>query len=784
MNANTSIENLLKSFGFNRTVALFTHIVRTKFDEDPVVRCKEVKQFIREELDGARQGDCYAKEFAKRLGAKIGSYKGAMKKEVDYPIDGECGPQQTLNTILAPVYNSNRSFGAKLRCAVVEHIYKIEKIIYKNKSISNELQNEFNQVDKDLGMALEEMPDLLNACLEKPAKKDNNNSFCAIKNITVVTDLFDSSPRENIDLATRLVEHAQDLNEKFGMSLSEIYEEIITKTPLELKSDWVGECLVNYGCFIGTVGATLDFKPTTWFRGIEPSISELIEFYVFSLWNLTKGIYRFDEKLLRSLPDADLNSTIPFHIFKNLPEWCVYVETPNWNIRGLEPYGYFALLDYEFQTGFILRILLDLPNQLYNIKVPIQKNVSFYDIMNFESEHVFSKENEYIQFDKFAHQAINLKIDFNKDRMVFKNPSTCANFIKINWFELTLDVLKFVIPQILYLSAKNKELTNLSNPHQPIMKMGLTHDKHYKTILHVFKTPSLIYVGKKVNSENNLKDKTQGSEDQLKFIYKETGLQNYLEIKHSEVKSVNEEITNEENSAKMFVSLTNAMSLLLNEYEKVKSVLEKEKRDSVQITNEGLKYLEEMNNLQDQLNEAQRQLSMMNSVFHTSSKHKDFCNKNIEKLLKKILVEKTVLMPSECLSFIEEFWSDRVLILSTAWESAKIIDKFFQNGSKLLNLLIRLATDYYDNFLKGGDNLAKKVFSDSEYAAQESETVNRSDLIKQRCFLGIQMQKHLKIGVKNDISTTARVYFSVDVDKRLILIGYCGKHLDIASGKY
>ena len=41
------------------------------------------------------------------------------------------------------------------------------------------------------------------------------------------------------------------------------------------------------------------------------------------------------------------------------------------------------------------------------------------------------------------------------------------------------------------------------------------------------------------------------------------------------------------------------------------------------------------------------------------------------------------------------------------------------------------------------------------------------------------MQQHLKIGVKNDITQTARIYFSI-VDNKVI-IGYCGKHLDISS---
>lgn len=93
--------------------------------------------------------------------------------------------------------------------------------------------------------------------------------------------------------------------------------------------------------------------------------------------------------------------------------------------------------------------------------------------------------------------------------------------------------------------------------------------------------------------------------------------------------------------------------------------------------------------------------------------------------------------------------------------------------------MVRLVTYYLDEFIKGGDNLAKKIFSDKEYAARESETVSNSTLMKQRNFSGYEMQQHLKIGVKNDITQTARIYFSI-VDNKVI-IGYCGKHLDISS---
>ncbi|WP_124946352.1 hypothetical protein [Klebsiella pneumoniae] len=72
------------------------------------------------------------------------------------------------------------------------------------------------------------------------------------------------------------------------------------------------------------------------------------------------------------------------------------------------------------------------------------------------------------------------------------------------------------------------------------------------------------------------------------------------------------------------------------------------------------------------------------------------------------------------------------------------------------------------------------------YSANESETVERSaTLSKMREFdydgKKVKMFQHVRIGTARAKNETIRVHFLVDKDKRKIIIGYCGEHLDVKS---
>ncbi|HCT6678356.1 hypothetical protein ACM8BA_04930 [Pseudomonas aeruginosa] len=141
--------------------------------------------------------------------------------------------------------------------------------------------------------------------------------------------------------------------------------------------------------------------------------------------------------------------------------------------------------------------------------------------------------------------------------------------------------------------------------------------------------------------------------------------------------------------------------------------------------------------------------------------------------------------PRECLELIESIFPDRCEILETALESADEVSGF-THSRRLLDMLRRLMTTYIDAMLEGGDSKAMEVFTNSEYAANESETVMNNSALKQRRLFVVNgeevyMPRHLKIGKADDTRKTIRIHFAWFPEKRKIVIGYCGEHLPIKS---
>ncbi len=141
--------------------------------------------------------------------------------------------------------------------------------------------------------------------------------------------------------------------------------------------------------------------------------------------------------------------------------------------------------------------------------------------------------------------------------------------------------------------------------------------------------------------------------------------------------------------------------------------------------------------------------------------------------------------PTECLEVIQGLFGDHCLVLETAYSSAAEMDSFAL-GRRLLAMLRLLVTDYREILMASGDNQARKVFGNNDYSAKESETVMNSPKMKrQRIFeyqgTKVEMFRHLKIGVDDDMRRTIRVHFYWDSNVKKIIIGYCGKHLSVAS---
>lgn len=76
-------------------------------------------------------------------------------------------------------------------------------------------------------------------------------------------------------------------------------------------------------------------------------------------WRYTQSIYRLDPYLYSAIIDTDLSGKLPTDLFYRLPEWSVYIETPNYEYMDLELSGFWAHLERDANTGRDeLRLLL------------------------------------------------------------------------------------------------------------------------------------------------------------------------------------------------------------------------------------------------------------------------------------------------------------------------------------------------------------------------------------------------------------------------------------------
>ena len=151
-----------------------------------------------------------------------------------------------------------------------------------------------------------------------------------------------------------------------------------------------------------------------------------------------------------------------------------------------------------------------------------------------------------------------------------------------------------------------------------------------------------------------------------------------------------------------------------------------------------------------------------------------------------VVVEGVRPTPEQCLDVLMCLYGDRIELLESARASARDAAPF-KYGDRLLGLLVTLATDYWRRMVEGGgDGAAKQVFGDSVFAAKESRTAMSNERARrERTFLyrgqPHVMWRHLRIGAKDAVEESIRVYFDWLADERKILIGHCGEHLYLPS---
>jgi hypothetical protein len=77
-------------------------------------------------------------------------------------------------------------------------------------------------------------------------------------------------------------------------------------------------------------------------------------------WRVTQGIYRFDPTTFDALWKTPVTGDIPTEVLFHLPEWCVYIPTPENTWQGATLNGFFAHLECDMNDRRTeLRLVLD-----------------------------------------------------------------------------------------------------------------------------------------------------------------------------------------------------------------------------------------------------------------------------------------------------------------------------------------------------------------------------------------------------------------------------------------
>lgn len=121
-------------------------------------------------------------------------------------------------------------------------------------------------------------------------------------------------------------------------------------------------------CFLPLAGAFAIVSTEAESQGIDitiPSgrllINDVGIISALAAWRVTQGVYRFDPDIFQAVIDTPINGDLPHDVLFNLPEWCIYIETPGLDAFGREMTGFFAHLEYDANDNRKeLRLALDL----------------------------------------------------------------------------------------------------------------------------------------------------------------------------------------------------------------------------------------------------------------------------------------------------------------------------------------------------------------------------------------------------------------------------------------
>jgi len=100
-----------------------------------------------------------------------------------------------------------------------------------------------------------------------------------------------------------------------------------------------------------------------------PEVSRLS---AIGTWRYSQGIYQIDSTLLKELIESPMSGSIPSEVLYRLPEWSMYIETPDMSWMDTALYGFWVHLEWDVNSERSeLRFLLDTEKDLVAIPLHI-----------------------------------------------------------------------------------------------------------------------------------------------------------------------------------------------------------------------------------------------------------------------------------------------------------------------------------------------------------------------------------------------------------------------------
>ncbi len=156
-------------------------------------------------------------------------------------------------------------------------------------------------------------------------------------------------------------------------------------------------------------------------------------------WRATQGIYRFDKTVFEAVWQTKLSGNLPIEILYHLPEWCLYVETPNKTVENIKLNGFFVYLNRnQSNHRDELRFIFDTEDQLFCIPIYLSKSTILESLETVLLDAAF--QGEKIGIDPFRHRDTLYEVQSLIEPLISLTLYLCSQISEINEFENRLPI--------------------------------------------------------------------------------------------------------------------------------------------------------------------------------------------------------------------------------------------------------------------------------------------------------------------------------------------------------